>query len=402
MAIDWISKVWKAAADRPKMVSPGELLILLGIADHCDELGRAYPAVTTLARKSLMTRRSAQKAIRRMEAVGILTTDQGTGGRFDPRGVGPRGRSLYAFTDPQHWPQDRGGAIPASHGTPPPQTAIPASHGTPPPASHGTPPPASHGTPKPSLEPLIEKQTQIEADAAGAAMRSGILFQAFWAAYPRRAGPEARRQAESAWGAEIDGGTSPETLASAARAYAEECNREKIAPRYVKQAAGWIKSGGFEDYSTLTLPLGEPIDPKELRYNHNKARFEQGLFAPLVNDWNRPEIVNRALLEGFASWDIFRENGWNMPEPDRWGKSIGGNWESEDEIYGHVTMKLRCSKNAKINCAPWIRRSIALRLIRDGLATGEQLQGWGWPVTHSDNVLAAGGVSGASGAGVAD
>jgi hypothetical protein len=288
MAIDWISKVWKAAADRPKMVSPGELLILLGIADHCDELGRAYPAVTTLARKSLMTRRSAQKAIRRMEAVGILTTDQGTGGRFDPRGVGPRGRSLYAFTDPQHWPHDRGGAIPASH-----------------------------GTPKPLTEPLIETHTATPRekgkDAGKPAADSGSDFERFWAVYPRREGAQGRRAALNAWRAEIEAGADPEGMVNAARAYAAEVEKTGIARRYVKQAGGWLAAGSHDDYSAPLLPVTDG-ERDEIRWRFMEARFAVGNFKLGHADWNKPWILKRAMAEGLGIWRDFQDAGWTMPE----------------------------------------------------------------------------------------
>lgn len=62
-----MSRVWDSSAS-----SGGARLVLLAIADFCDDEGKAYPAVPTLARKANLSERATQYAIRELEALGEL------------------------------------------------------------------------------------------------------------------------------------------------------------------------------------------------------------------------------------------------------------------------------------------------------------------------------------------
>jgi hypothetical protein len=314
MSIKWMNLVWEAAEAKPQMVSAGELLILLSLADHADAKGRAYPAVTTLGKRAVMTRRSAQKALRRFEAVGILQTELGEGGRYDPDGIGPGGRSLYRFTDPETWPATRVLRDAPQEVTPP------ASYGTPPGASPRTPPPASYGTPKPSSKPSNKPKTATGAetgpegmtDAARAATDSGNGFATFWAAYPRRLGWQGRKEAENAWGAEIEGGADPAALVQAAAAYAAEATGAGLDPKFIKSAKRWLEAGAADDYGHVTI-APKPTSG-EARWMLNAARFHRGDYRIGHPDWNQPWIVSRAIRQGLGTWDDFSENCWTMPE----------------------------------------------------------------------------------------
>lgn len=57
----------------------GDLLVLLVLADHAqDDGGGAYPSVGSIAKKARLTRRGVQLALRRLEALGVITaTDAG-------------------------------------------------------------------------------------------------------------------------------------------------------------------------------------------------------------------------------------------------------------------------------------------------------------------------------------
>ncbi len=67
MSVRVMSRVWDSSQS-----SGGARLVLLAIADFCDDEGKAYPAVPTLARKANLSERATQYAIRELEALGEL------------------------------------------------------------------------------------------------------------------------------------------------------------------------------------------------------------------------------------------------------------------------------------------------------------------------------------------
>jgi hypothetical protein len=55
---------------------PGRRLVLLALADHAHDDGRcAWPSVQTIARKTRMSRRGVQKALRELEKEGRIVRD---------------------------------------------------------------------------------------------------------------------------------------------------------------------------------------------------------------------------------------------------------------------------------------------------------------------------------------
>src|SRR5438094_285400 len=58
-----------------------DLLLLLAIADHADDQGMAYPAVPSLARKTRMTDRNVQYALKRLQQSSELVIHKNAGPR---------------------------------------------------------------------------------------------------------------------------------------------------------------------------------------------------------------------------------------------------------------------------------------------------------------------------------
>lgn len=76
MSVRVMSLVWEHGPE-----APADRLMLLAIADNADDHGLAWPGVDRLAAKCCITRRSAQRALRRLEDYGWVTTILGGGTR---------------------------------------------------------------------------------------------------------------------------------------------------------------------------------------------------------------------------------------------------------------------------------------------------------------------------------
>ena len=76
MSIRVMSAVWKRSK-----AAGSELLMLLAIADHADDDGKAFPGTTSLAKKTRTTPRNVRNLTKALEELGELRIEYG-GGRF--------------------------------------------------------------------------------------------------------------------------------------------------------------------------------------------------------------------------------------------------------------------------------------------------------------------------------
>lgn len=74
MSLDVLTAIWR---DPP--CKGGDLLCLLAIADNADEHGYAWPSVATIARKAAMGERGAQKCIKKLAEMGLISVKSGGG-----------------------------------------------------------------------------------------------------------------------------------------------------------------------------------------------------------------------------------------------------------------------------------------------------------------------------------
>jgi len=86
MSVRCITRVWEGSAH-----AGSELLMLLAIADFADDDGRAYPSVTTLAKKVRITTRHAVRVLSNLQASGELGVQKNTG---------PKGTNRYRLLAP--------------------------------------------------------------------------------------------------------------------------------------------------------------------------------------------------------------------------------------------------------------------------------------------------------------
>lgn len=81
----------KAVWDHSKQQKSGALVVLLAIADYANEGGIAWPAVSTLARKTRMSKRNVQRWLKALQADGELKMF---------RNKGRHGANLYKISLP--------------------------------------------------------------------------------------------------------------------------------------------------------------------------------------------------------------------------------------------------------------------------------------------------------------
>lgn len=74
MSVKIMSWVWDNGPD-----DKTDLLVLLALADFCDDEGICYPSIRRIAEKSRLTERGVQKVIRRLESGGFLKIKTGNG-----------------------------------------------------------------------------------------------------------------------------------------------------------------------------------------------------------------------------------------------------------------------------------------------------------------------------------
>ena len=78
MSIKVMSVVWEAAP-----VRQGALLVLLAMADYCDERAVCWPSVPNLAKKAHVSERHARRILRQLERKGLIRRERMTG-RYEP------------------------------------------------------------------------------------------------------------------------------------------------------------------------------------------------------------------------------------------------------------------------------------------------------------------------------
>jgi len=105
LSIKIMSAVWESGPP-----DKAEILVLLAIADYCNDDGECWPAVSSIARKARMTERGVQKISARLCEIGWLEIDYR---------MGRKGCNLYRITpNPIH--PERGSPRTPEHETPNP------------------------------------------------------------------------------------------------------------------------------------------------------------------------------------------------------------------------------------------------------------------------------------------
>lgn len=232
MSIKVMSWVWDngptAAVDR---------LVLLALADFCDDQGKCWPSMDRIGEKACMTGRGARNVIRRLEEEGWISVAVGGG-----RG----GCSTYQIIMQKEEHRSRN-EIP---GTEYPEPENPERGDIKP----GTPRPKTRnaGSAEPSLN---HQEPSLSAQAAPARV---LRFEEFWNAYPHRNGTKkGRKPAEAKYRAAVKRGVPEQAIIDGARA---AWRHPDVLRGFARDPTTWLNQAGWEDSVTTHPP--PTADPK--------------------------------------------------------------------------------------------------------------------------------------------
>lgn len=96
MSLDYMKAVWESSASRL-----ADRLVLLSIADHCDQNGQAFPSIRRLAERTGLSERTIQDSLRELVRLSEL--------EIQPN-AGPRGANFYTIRIPL--PENPSGSLP--------------------------------------------------------------------------------------------------------------------------------------------------------------------------------------------------------------------------------------------------------------------------------------------------
>lgn len=80
MSVKISNKVWELS-----QTEGAELLVMLALADHCDDYGVCFPGVDRIAQKCRISRRSVQRIIKKLISMGEVCREIGKGSKVSSK-----------------------------------------------------------------------------------------------------------------------------------------------------------------------------------------------------------------------------------------------------------------------------------------------------------------------------
>ncbi|UEP49629.1 helix-turn-helix domain-containing protein [Burkholderia ambifaria] len=254
-----------------RLSSMTHLRVLMALGSHTDKHGWAWPSRKTLAEKVGVSTARVSQCIGDLRDWGYIEvyaqTRDSDGGQ-----TSNRYRVLFDIGAPEP-------VFDAD--TPPVSDAYPPVSGTNAPVNPmGLPPRKSHGI-YPKKVPMNDPLKRIHS--AGAGEGGDEAFEEAWAAYPKRAGGNSKRDAQKAWNARLAAGELPGELIAGTKRYAAFCAATgKLGTEFVKLAATFFgPSRHFaEDW---TLPTEQASSPAPTRQRNDRSAAAAAIFPNVGN-----------------------------------------------------------------------------------------------------------------------
>ncbi len=227
-------------------ITAHEKLVLIALADMADDDGICWPAMKKVAKKSLCSKRTAQRAIGRFEDMQILSKTERpkeqkrndsnlyqldfmalihmTNSVLKGDTVSPTGRQGDTHRGDTVSPTGRQGDTQVG------DTVTPETINK-----------------EPTNRTYQEPITGTSATSAAASETAGELFEQFRAAYPASRRKTEVKQAKAQFTAALKKVDSPQVLIDAAAAYANWCQVQGTEPRYIKGMWRWLRDERWMD-----------------------------------------------------------------------------------------------------------------------------------------------------------
>lgn len=227
-------------------ITAHEKLVLIALADMADDDGICWPAMKKVAKKSLCSKRTAQRAIGRFEDMQILSKTERpkeqkrndsnlyqldfmalihmTNSVLKGDTVSPTGRHCDTHRGDTVSPTGRQGDTQVG------DTVTPETINK-----------------EPTNRTYQEPITGTSAASAAASETAGELFEQFRAAYPASRRKTEVKQAKAQFTAALKKVDSPQVLIDAAAAYANYCQVQGTEPRYIKGMWRWLRDERWMD-----------------------------------------------------------------------------------------------------------------------------------------------------------
>ena len=287
-------------------ITAHEKLVLIALADMADDDGICWPAMKKVAKKSLCSKRTAQRAIGRFEDMQILSKTERpkeqkrndsnlyqldfmalihmTNSVLKGDTVSPTGRQGDTHRGDTVSPTGRQGDTQVG------DTVTPETINK-----------------EPTNRTYQEPITGTGAASAAASEPVGELFEQFRAAYPASRRKTEVKQARSQFTAALKKVDSPQVLIDAAAAYASYCQVQGTEPRYIKGMWRWLRDERWMDEYEANQQFMSKASRMRARMGVHSPWFPEAT-APTTNPFQpapvaleAPRHDNQNILEVKAS-----------------------------------------------------------------------------------------------------
>ena len=273
-------------------ITAHEKLVLIALADMADDDGVCWPAMKKVAKKSLCSKRTAQRAIGRFEDMQILSKTE------RPKEQKRNDSNLYQL--------DFMALIHMTNSVLKGDTVSPTGR-------QGDTQVGDTVTPEtinkePTNRTYQEPITGTSAASAAASETAGELFEQFRAAYPASRRKTEVKQAKAQFTAALKKVDSPQVLIDAAAAYANYCQVQGTEPRYIKGMWRWLRDERWMDEYEANQQFMSKASRMRARMGVHSPWFPEAT-APTTNPFQHqpapvaltPRYDNQNILEVKAS-----------------------------------------------------------------------------------------------------